>query len=97
MPRSVSYARKVYAEAFVMAGEREFQIPALEYEACAPYGPLKCPLRNLQSYVYKGGIFVNPGYPQMFLIAKWKLRDDRGQTLACVMLPISIVAEDSDY
>jgi len=51
-----------------------------------------CPLKAGTEYLYKDSFKVLEVYPKIKVWVDWKLRDDKGKTILCFMVPVKITS-----
>ena len=72
----------------------DFPLPVTD--ACSEIGDSKnmnmnkCPLEKNKDYIYKTKMPIDPKYPSMDLVGKWKLLGDSNRELSCFMMHVLI-------
>lgn len=59
-------------------------------DACKNSG-MTCPLGPGKQYTYTNNVYVQPKYPTMKLVVKYEVKDQSGNDLFCVEIPVQIV------
>ncbi|KAI8482755.1 PREDICTED: epididymal secretory protein E1-like [Branchiostoma belcheri] len=64
--------------------------PLSNPDGCKDSG-LECPLKSSTTYTYTTILPVKPVYPQLKLVVKWELKDEKKNDIFCFEVPVKIV------
>ncbi|XP_002156875.1 NPC intracellular cholesterol transporter 2 [Hydra vulgaris] len=64
--------------------------PLSQPDACNNEG-LTCPIKSSQKYTYQYSLPISESYPKINLPVSWELKDEKGESLVCIIFPISLV------
>ncbi|CAH1262677.1 NPC intracellular cholesterol transporter 2-like [Branchiostoma lanceolatum] len=64
--------------------------PLSNADGCKDSG-LECPLKSSTTYMYTTILPVKSVYPQLKLVVKWELKDEKKDDIFCFEVPVQIV------